>query len=315
MKIKSMMLIYFIIIATNIWAKTDINETRALSANGKLSIENISGSVVVYGWNKNEVSIKGTYGDGVERVDIISSANSVKIKVIYRFGFIFGGKCDLEINAPEKAGLNINTVSAKISVENFNADASIESISGKIDIKGNFPSLEARSTSGDLKIEGDSGNMEIRNTSGEITINGSGNDVDITSISGRVELDGRYLRIKAKTVSGRITINGDETDYADLHSTSGGINFDFIPKDKADIYAETTSGKIELNVPKNLSARIRLDSFSGRIKIDGIKYSNEDDGEEDDFLDISKSLRMTVGKGDARIYLQSLSGSISLIGK
>jgi DUF4097 and DUF4098 domain-containing protein YvlB len=260
------------------------------------------------------VSIKGNYGSGVDRVDIQSSANSITIKVIYRFGWIFDGKCDLEIKVPEKSGLAVETVSAKITVSNINNSGNIRSVSGNIKIEGNFADLEARSTSGDIKISGKNESMDIKTTSGELQIKGSASDIDISSISGDITFEGKYLHTKVKTVSGDITYNGQEINIGDFHSTSGDIVIECIPLSKSDIYAETISGNIEMIVPSNLSAKLRIESFSGKIRIDGIKYNNDSENEDDNFIEISKSLKIVIGTGDSKIFMQSLSGNLSIKG-
>jgi DUF4097 and DUF4098 domain-containing protein YvlB len=297
-------------------AKSGINETRGLSGNGKIYIDNISGSITVSGWDKNEISIKGNYRNGVDRIDIDSSSNSIRITVVHKFGWIFGdGRCDLDIIAPLKSNLNISTVNAKIDVNGLSGQASVESVNGKMTLSGNLSSLEVRNTNGDIVIDGNNENIEVKTTSGDVEINGSGSDMDVTSISGDVKVEGKFLRVKIKTISGDIESEGKDMDFGDFHSTSGGIFIECIPRDKADIGAETTSGKIEMNVPKELSAKLRLESFSGRIKIDGINYNKESDEDESDAIEISKSIRITIGKGESKIYLQSLSGSIFLNGK
>lgn len=314
MKTKIMILFIIFFISIHIYAMGNINETRMLSENGKVYIDNVSGSVVVSGWEKNEVSIKGSYGSGVERIEIQSTSNNIRIKTIYKFGWKIDSKSNLEINAPIKSGLYVNTVSADIIVNDFNENAEIESVSGDINVSGNYSNLVVKSTSGNLKIEGDNDTMEVKTISGDIKLKGSMSDLDITSISGNIVLDGKILHIKSKTVSGNINYKGKEINYANLQSTSGEIYIECIPVEKADIYIETTSGNIEMNTAKNLSAKLKFESHSGNIKINGINFNKEAD-EEDNYIETSKFIRMTIGKGDSKIEIQSLSGDIKLYGK
>src|SRR3546814_14984922 len=48
------------------WADTPIDQTRPLNADGRVSIENLKGSVQVRTWDRNEVHIGGRLGDRSE---------------------------------------------------------------------------------------------------------------------------------------------------------------------------------------------------------------------------------------------------------
>lgn len=277
-------------------AKSNVDETRALSENGSVYVDNVAGSVTVTGWDKNEVSVKGTYGSGVDRVDISGNSNTLNIRVKLRIGPFLNGHCDLEIMVPYKASIDINTVSARITVADAKGEAFVKSVSGEIRISGEFENLEVKSTSGDIEVKG------------------SGKEFTVSCISGEIGVSGDFPDIRAKTVSGDITLEGETITNGDFDSTSGRISLACDPVAKAEVNAETTSGSIELITKKNLSAKIRLESFSGRLRIVGIDYNSEAD-EDDNLIEIGKLIRMTIGTGESKIELQSLSGSITLRGK
>ena len=47
-------------------AGTPISQTRSVDAHARIDVSNIKGSVTVSGWDKPEVSITGTLGDGAK---------------------------------------------------------------------------------------------------------------------------------------------------------------------------------------------------------------------------------------------------------
>ncbi|MET0230605.1 MAG: hypothetical protein ABW186_06715, partial [Rhodanobacteraceae bacterium] len=49
-------------------AGTPINETRKADANARIDVSNIKGAVTVSGWDRNEVSISGSLGDGAKQL-------------------------------------------------------------------------------------------------------------------------------------------------------------------------------------------------------------------------------------------------------
>lgn len=296
MKWMQIMVLMLAVSVLPLCAKSSVDETRPLSENGSVYVDNVAGSVTVTGWDKNEVSVKGTYGSGVSKVEVSGSNDSINIRVRHIPAPFLNGHCDLEIMVPYKASLDINTVSAKITV----ADAKNEAM--------------VRSVSGDIKIAGDFETLEVKSTSGDIDIKGSGKELVVSCISGEIEISGDFPDIRAKTVSGDITFEGETMSSGDFNSTSGKISLTCEPVSKALINAETTSGSIELVTKKDLSAKIRFESFSGRVKIMGIDY-NDSDNEDDNVIEVGKLIKMTIGTGEAKIELQSLSGNITLKGK
>ena len=62
-------------------AGTPINEHRDVSPTAQIDVSNVKGSVTVSGWDKPEVSITGTLGDGAKKLSVEGSADHLRIKV------------------------------------------------------------------------------------------------------------------------------------------------------------------------------------------------------------------------------------------
>src|SRR3546814_20099374 len=95
------------------WAGTPIDQTRPLDADGRVSIENIKGSVQVRTWDRNEVHIGGSLGDGVKQLQIEGGASSVRIKVDYHegsgwFSTRHPGPSDLVVTVTATAGVDVD---------------------------------------------------------------------------------------------------------------------------------------------------------------------------------------------------------------
>src|SRR5690606_6082935 len=66
-----------------LFAGTPINETRPLDARGRIDIENLKGRIEVRAWDRNEVRITGTLGDGVEKLVIDGDRQDLEVRVEY----------------------------------------------------------------------------------------------------------------------------------------------------------------------------------------------------------------------------------------
>ena len=66
-----------------LFAGTPINETRPLDPRGRIDIDNVKGRIEVRAWDRNEVRITGTLGDGVEKLVIDGDRNDLEVRVEY----------------------------------------------------------------------------------------------------------------------------------------------------------------------------------------------------------------------------------------
>src|SRR5215211_3161454 len=63
-------------------AETRINKRTAAAPKGMVEISNTAGSVLVAGWERNEVEVTGELGDDVERLEFTKSGDVTRIKVV-----------------------------------------------------------------------------------------------------------------------------------------------------------------------------------------------------------------------------------------
>jgi DUF4097 and DUF4098 domain-containing protein YvlB len=282
---------FLVTIATSLvaWAGTPIDQTRSLAADGTVSIENIAGSVTVTGWDRNEVRVTGELGTTARKLDIDGNDTRLDIRVDQPDGRGRVSPSRLEIRVPRGAAVEIDTVSADISIDEFGGRVDVETVSGDVDIAGRPARIEAESVSGDVRVALATDRADLATVSG---------DIDIARIEGRLD---------AETVSGTITVRGGELTGADLESVSGTIRCEAELVGRGDIDMETMSGALVLTVPAGISADFELSTFSGSIRSDmgpePERTSKYAPGTEASF---------STGTGGPRISLTSFSGRIEL---
>src|SRR5690606_14231571 len=66
-----------------LFAGTPISEPRPLDARGRIDIENVKGRIEVRAWDRNEVRITGTLGEGVEKLVIDGDRQDLEVRVEY----------------------------------------------------------------------------------------------------------------------------------------------------------------------------------------------------------------------------------------
>jgi DUF4097 and DUF4098 domain-containing protein YvlB len=277
-------------------AGSPINETRSVNADARIDVSNIKGDVTVSGWDKNEVAITGSLGDGAKHLSIDGSGSHLTIKVEppdKQGWFSWGaesrmGDTVLDLKVPRNAEMKIEVVSA---------DVALSGVAGR--------SLDVNSVSGKLRLDTDAKEVEIDSVSGNIDLTGKAERGHLETVSGNVRARGLAGTIKFETVSG--DIDAENGDYREISAgtVSGDINLRGKPNKDARIDVETMSGDVHLYLPSDLSAHLRVTTFSGSIRSDFGKVKEEDHGP-------GSSLDATMGAGDSRVNLQTFSGDVEV---
>ena len=108
------------------------NTAFAVAANVKVSVENIAGSIVIQGWDKNEVQLTGELGDSVKELKTNASQSAVQITVInHKRQRVDNTKLRLRI--PQTAIIDASAVSADIDISDLHSEKlSAASVSGEL---------------------------------------------------------------------------------------------------------------------------------------------------------------------------------------
>jgi DUF4097 and DUF4098 domain-containing protein YvlB len=282
------------------FAATPINETRPLAADGRVRIENIKGRIVVRTWAKPQVQVSGSLGKGVEKLEVSGDGRSLDIRVKYpnsRGGWNLWGRDDnrteptiLEVSVPQRASLDIDSVSADVDVQQMaGRKLEVSSVSGQVVVTASSPGeASVENVSGDTLLKITTGKLDAQSVSGDLRLlGGLSGDVDAESVSGNIELDAKAL------------------DRLDLSTVSGDANLSAALRPGGNIKAETLSGELRLRLPRETSARLHVETFSGDISGPDLHVKREEQGP-------GKSLDTTFGRGDGRIELESFSGDVRL---
>jgi DUF4097 and DUF4098 domain-containing protein YvlB len=280
-------------------------KTVPLSQTGKLYLSNISGDIEVMTWKDAQVKIealKTSKADTTEKakenaakvtIEVTGEADLVRVETKYpkRTGGFFGGESikvsvDYKVWVPEKAAVELNSVSGDVEVAPIGGQAKIHCVSGDVTVRG-AGGADIDLTSGNSTLTAIAGDAFVKSVSGDIKATGIKGSVDVEAVSGDIDiLDVSAARkVGAKSVSGDITYTGVVLE--------GG---------RYEIKAH--SGDVHMTIPANASFDLEANTFNGDIDTDfEIKVIGKISPRE---------IRGTVGKGGATVILKTFSGNVDL---
>jgi len=270
-------------------AERAVERTVPLPAHGRVEINNVAGTVAVVGWSKPEVAVSGTLDDNVKDLDISTSGDRVTIEVELNRKARYSAEAHLTVKVPTSAGVDVETVSADISVDDVTGDIDLESVSGNIEVSGETRSLSATSVSGDVRVASATGRTELESVSGKVVVARVTGRLEVSAVSGDIELDSGTL------------------ESLDLETVSGSVRCRVAPSAGGRFSIESMSGKVELVVPADVSADFKIETYSGSIS-----NSFGPSPRRTDEYGPGRELRFTAGSGDARIAVESFSGNVQL---
>jgi hypothetical protein len=270
------------------FAEKKVDKSCKAPAAGKVIIENISGSIDVTGWDREEVAVSGTMDDRVERLDFDCDSNRTNIKVIVPENRKNGAGADLKINVPAGSSVDINTVTAGIRVGSLRGALNLESVTG------------------DIYVTGEPNAVEAKSVTGKVDILASAPTVEAKSVSSKISLKGVRSKVKASSTSGDIEVSDVSVSDGNFKTVSGDILFDGALLSGARLKIESLSGKIEAILPESVSGEFDVSTFSGNIVNDfgpsPQKTSRYGPGQK---------LAFSTGS-NARISMESFSGPLFL---
>jgi DUF4097 and DUF4098 domain-containing protein YvlB len=285
-----------IVWASGVMAGTPINESSKVAADAMVTIENLIGPVTVTGWNKNEVQVKGTLGDGPKRLDFDVDGDEVSIEVIWPDRDEHEG---WNLRNPEETVLEINVpVGASVTVEGVNTEIEVLAVEGE---------LELASVNGNITVTGDPAGIEAGTVNGDIEIDSGSKEIEAETVNGELRITGARGEFSGATVNGDIHIEGDLEGGSEFASVSGDIHFTGDLLGRGPFEFEAHSGNIILNLSGGISARFEIETFSGDIEND-FGQKAERTSEYGPGMELS----FETGGGKARVDVSSFSGAVKI---
>lgn len=280
--------------AGTLGAQQQINRRGAVAADVTVEIFSVAGTVRVTGWDRQEIQVQGTLGEGVEGLVFENDHDGVKIRVEIsrrrrRDRQRQVGDTHLEIMVPRGASLEIETLAASISVESIDGEVRMESSAGGITYAGGAPRIEADTAAGDI----------------EIIASADGADIDVEGVAGNVLVQFTSGNVTAGTVTGNLRIIGGRIGAGDFESVSGTLYFEGEIGVGAELDFKNFDGTIELLIPADSAAEFDISTYNGSIEtefgFEGHPVERSSPEHEAEF---------TLAGGGAKVSIETFSGRV-----
>lgn len=239
-------------------AAQDFQKSYRLAAGSSINIRNVSGDVIVRGYDGDAVTVSGIkQGRDRDKVEIEdnSGANNISIGVRYARDCNCDASVRFEVQVPRSVRYDFNrisTASGDIQMSSLTGDLSVQTASGDVTISDVSGRINASTASGDMHVRNAVGTVSAKSASGNVDVEmarleGTGN-MDFASASGDV----------------RVLMPSDLDGNVEMSSASGSLRTDFPLQVEAREYGpgERARGRLGSG-----SRNLRISSASGNVSL------------------------------------------------
>lgn len=263
----------------------------AADPHGEVDVSNVAGAVDITGWDQPQVAVRAQLASDAQKVQVASEHGRTSVRVTGESHSWLGGGARLEVSVPRGSEVDVSAVSADITSHGVEGPQRLHTVSGEITADLGSGDNEAKSVSGDVRLRGDGHAAHLR----------------ATSVSGDVAVQNFAGDLEATTVSGKLTAQLAPARRARLRTTSGDLRFDGRFDPGGTLEVETVSGDARIQAGAKAGYDYEVRTFSGDI---GNCFGRQ--AERTSAYGPGKRLDGTLGTGNGRVRIKTLSGDVSL---
>lgn len=162
--------------------------------------------------------------------------------------------------------------------------------------------------SADAVVTGMTVRTSIKSASGDVTLDGVAGAIDANTVSGAIEAQGLDGTVSFTSVSGDLSLAGASIERLAARTVSGRIAADVDLPGECRIDVNSVSGEVALRIPESAGAEISLNSAAGRIDTSFPELDRQD-------RTVSRSVNGKIGDGSGRLAVNTVSGTVTLLGR
>jgi len=255
--------------------------TIALRSATTLELSSFEGSISVTAGARGTLRVQADHEDDV-RIKIDQGANRVRVSASARYG---PAEVTWRLTVPPELALDLSSQNGDVTVSGSRGRIDISTVEGNITVRGGTGQVALEAVEGDIVLEDADGYLRLSSVDGDVTVRNSQGSLEVSAVDGRVLLEGiRSDNVRASSVDGDIDLAGEIRPGGRYTLTSHDGNVTLTaPAIDADVSVSTFDGEFVTDFP------VTLTRVADR-----------------------RRMSFTLGKGGARLELESFDGTVAL---
>jgi hypothetical protein len=218
--------------------------TFAIERGATLDVSAISASIVVRGWSRSEMQIRG----GTVGLRVTNASRTVRVEM--RNNGRGHDDDNLELIVPR---------GTRVLVNSRQGDVKILDVGGAVD---------ATMISGDVTITGSAERSDVSVASGDVHVTNADGPVHIDAISGDISLDDIRGDVEVSATSSGVTMRRVTAARVSTQLVSGDVSFDGPLASNGRYEFVTHAGDVRLYLPDGSKGGLEVQTFNGEVHTD-----------------------------------------------
>jgi len=204
-----------------------------------LEVESPGGSIVVTGWDRNEVRIQAEHSHRTY-VDIRRRGDRITVEGDARRGP--ASIVDFTISVPRTMSVSLDGMYTDLTVDGVQGDVTAETLQGDVTVTGGAGEVKASATTGKVLVQGARGRIDTETAAG---------DIRLVDVSGEVV---------GESAGGSIIFENAHPKSVDVGTTGGHIRYEGVLDPAGTYYFGSYGGSVILVLPEGTAASMSLAS-------------------------------------------------------
>lgn len=284
-----------------------VDEALPSSGINAVTVENLSGEVVIIGWDQASVTVKGELDDKAEKLIFEQKGKTINIKVDLPQHSRWNTKgSQLTIHMPAHLRLNFESVSSDVELTNLTNNVMVKTVSGDIQATALSDRIELSSVSGNIKTKSLKGHVSLSTVSGDIVDKDSMGSMQLQAVSGEISSDSTAHDVLINNISGNTALSLAEIDELKASTVSGDIKVSLSLNNNGVVKASSVSGAVALDFQDDVAADFRLKANAGGDLINKLTNQKADRAK----YGPSSKLYFQTGDGSSSVSVNTVSGEV-----
>jgi hypothetical protein len=248
------------------------NDEKAVKEYIKEVVKIIEGDQTqIYSAEYNGIN-KNQYGKA--QVDfVIYVPKEAYAEVHNSFGDIYAQGVEKDLTISNQHGeVTVKDVGGSVSVKNSFGDVEAKGIGGKLDINNQHGDIDAEAVNGNVDIETGFGDLAVSNITGQLIAKNNYGRITVKSIKGDAQIKTSFGDIEASNIDGNTSINDNNGQIeakeikgnVEIRNSFGKISYRSSNLENANIYARTSFGEINTDLPINITKKVNDQIAQGK---------------------------------------------------
>lgn len=297
-----------------LWAAESVNENLQVANNEKIFIENMRGEVEIIATAENRFKVSGTLDEKADGYSMESKNGFTSFKVKMPTMRNYGGwdsddkGSRLKIEVPQGAELEFQGVNSSVRVSSVQGSTKVSTVNGSVYGEKLQKFIQLETVNGEITSVNNNGRITLSTVNGEIEDRGSQGRLNIDAVNGTIDSKSSASEVSVSVVNGEAELELTNVQQLNMSSVNGSLDAELKGSLTPRIEVSTVSGDAKLKLDKGVNAKFNLVANAGG----SIKNELTSQKAEKAKYGPRRSLEFSTGKGEGRVEMSTVSGSLKL---